>query len=143
MQIEPSRPALTQSATRYSLWKYTYPRLGRVYAGLLKPTDAVAQPNIVPLAAEEEIIPAQTDVMIKSDDLLRPVISWPTLIISCIVCLLVGSLLRSLLSDADFVIHLPARAAAPDGETWRELKRLLQWRIGRDRDLIIAIARRA
>jgi hypothetical protein len=60
----------------------------------------------------------------------------------CIVCLLVGSLLRSLLSEADFVVYSPPGTQPPDGEIWRELKRLVEWRVGRNRDLIIAFAHR-
>ena len=89
-----------------------------------------------------------------TDEIFRPVISWPGLILACLVCLLIGSLLRSLLSDADFVIYLPAgqavtRKGAGGGAgggaagSWRELKRLMVWRIGRKRDLVLGIARRA
>ncbi|WWD16659.1 hypothetical protein CI109_101089 [Kwoniella shandongensis] len=76
--------------------------------------------------------------------LLRPVISLPGLVIACIICLLLGSLLRSLLSEADFVIYqsLDSMRGGGDGEHWRELKRLAEWKLGWDRDLIIAIARR-
>jgi hypothetical protein len=63
-------------------------------------------------------------------------------IIACLVCLLLGSLLRSLLSEADFVIYPPTGTAPPEGEVWRELKRLGEWRIGWNTDLIVALARR-
>lgn len=79
--------------------------------------------------------------------ILRPVTSLPGLIIACIVCFLFGSLLRSLLTDADFVIYQPSSLSGilPDihgAGPWRELRRLAEWKIGWDRDLVIAIARR-
>ncbi|WVQ79038.1 hypothetical protein IAT38_001130 [Cryptococcus sp. DSM 104549] len=76
--------------------------------------------------------------------ILRPMTSLPGLVVACLVCLLLGSLLRSLLSEADFVIYKPLGAGVGDAEmeSWRELKRLAEWRIGWDRDLVIAIARR-
>ncbi|ORX36309.1 hypothetical protein BD324DRAFT_628256 [Kockovaella imperatae] len=80
-----------------------------------------------------------------TEQLFRPVVSWPGLVLACLVCLLLGSLLRSILSEADFVVYLPdGQAASPSTstETWRELRRLIEWRIGRKRDLILAIARR-
>lgn len=63
-------------------------------------------------------------------------------VIACLVCLLLGSLLRSLLSEADFVIYPPSGTEPPQGEVWRELKRLGEWRIGWNQDLIVALARR-
>ncbi|BEI90231.1 uncharacterized protein CcaverHIS019_0303010 [Cutaneotrichosporon cavernicola] len=66
----------------------------------------------------------------------------PAVIIACLICLLLGSLLRSLLSEADFVIYPPSGTAPPEGEVWRELKRLGEWRIGWNTDLIVALARR-
>lgn len=86
--------------------------------------------------------PPAKEATITVDRFLRPVVSTPVLAVACILCLLLGSLLRSLLSEADFFIRLPARAPLPEGETWRELRRLLEWRIGWNRDLIIAIAHR-
>lgn len=67
----------------------------------------------------------------------------PAVVIACLVCLLLGSLLRSLLSEADFVIYAPRGGSGPpEGEVWRELKRLGEWRIGWNQDLIVALARR-
>ncbi|WVF66862.1 hypothetical protein IAT40_001605 [Kwoniella sp. CBS 6097] len=84
--------------------------------------------------------------------MLRPIMSLPGVIILCLMCLLLGSLLRSILSEADFVIYqVDTQIGSPDTvgaggagvhEHWRELKRLAEWRIGWNRDLIIAIARR-
>jgi hypothetical protein len=91
-------------------------------------------PPSLPVAAAVEAGPTVA--------LLQPTVSPAGLLVACLACLLLGSLLRSLLSDADFVIRLPAGKLVPPNEDWRELKRLFQWRIGWDRDLIIAIARR-
>lgn len=66
----------------------------------------------------------------------------PAVIIACLVCLLLGSLLRSLVSESDFVIYPPSGTEAPEGEVWRELKLLGEWRIGWNADLILALARR-
>ena len=134
---------MAEGSKRYSFWKYPYTRLGRhnttspipyrrTSDGLASPTPQIPAPPIKS-TAEVSVV----------TDVLRPVTSWPALIVACLVCLLLGSLMRSMLSEADFVIYSPDRDAIPEGETWRELKRLLEWRIGWDRDLIIAIARRA
>ncbi|KAK8861436.1 hypothetical protein IAR55_002255 [Kwoniella newhampshirensis] len=81
--------------------------------------------------------------LITESKFLRPVISVPGLVIACTICLLLGSLLRSLLSEADFVYQHPEGTSLQDeGEHWRELKRLVEIGIGRDRDLIVAIAKR-
>jgi hypothetical protein len=71
-----------------------------------------------------------------------PLLTPTGLIICCLLSLLIGSLLRSLLSEADFCIHLPAGREHPAKGEWRELKRLAEWKIGWGRDLVIAIARR-
>ncbi|WWC87689.1 uncharacterized protein L201_002581 [Kwoniella dendrophila CBS 6074] len=91
----------------------------------------------------------QKGLISKNEILRKPVVSLPGLIIACIVCLLLGSLLRSLLSEADFVIYqssIPSSSTidstASGHEHWRELKRLAEWKIGWNRDLIVAIARR-
>lgn len=149
MQAKPLRPRLTQSTTRYSFWKYPYPRLGRFNTGLPPSDPSSLRAEVAPTTATEEPKPASpvvmpsTDSIVDTERLRRPTISLPLFVVSGILCLLVGSLLRSLLSEADFVIHLPAGSAVPNGESWRELKRLVEWRIGWNRDLIIAIARRA
>ncbi|WWC68792.1 uncharacterized protein I206_102727 [Kwoniella pini CBS 10737] len=74
-------------------------------------------------------------------EIMKPVISFPGLIIACMICLLLGSLLRSILVEADFVIYQSINERS-QGEHWRELKRLAEWGIGWNRDLIVAIARR-
>lgn len=66
----------------------------------------------------------------------------PAVIILCVVCLLLGSLLRSLITESDFVIYSKPGTEPPAGEMWRELKRLGEWRIGWNRDLIVALAQR-
>ena len=102
--------------------------------------------GIVTPASDEErkpilnVQPVQTDVVIE---MLRPAISWPGMIGACLVCLLLGSLMRSLFSAADFIIYLPEGVVVPDGEMWRECKRILEWRVSWNQNLIIAIARRA
>ncbi|OCF45073.1 hypothetical protein I317_01125 [Kwoniella heveanensis CBS 569] len=83
---------------------------------------------------------------IRSKKILQPIMSLPGVIILCLMCLLLGSLLRSILSEADFVIYQDESQIGSltlgHEQHWRELKRLAEWRIGWDRDLIIAIARR-
>ncbi|WVO18047.1 hypothetical protein L204_105745 [Cryptococcus depauperatus] len=103
--------------------------------------------NIIAVNPKEEIKP------VTSPGFLRPVTSLPGLVIACVLSFLLGSLLRSLLSEADFVVYLPPsltgvlpsvqleRLGTGPGY-WRELKRLAEWRIGWDQDLILAIARR-
>ncbi|WWC60113.1 uncharacterized protein I303_102677 [Kwoniella dejecticola CBS 10117] len=81
--------------------------------------------------------------LMDKKEMMKPVVSLPGLIIACMICLLLGSLLRSLLSEADFVIYQSTPPGSPnEGEHWRELKRLAEWKIGWNRDLIVAIARR-
>jgi hypothetical protein len=58
----------------------------------------------------------------------------PPVLVLCLACLLLGSLLRSLLSETDFVI-----LSDTAGE-WRELKRLAQLRLG-GWSLVIGFAR--
>ncbi len=149
-EAEPLRPAMLDTSSRYSFWKYPYSRLGRFSTGIPSSGMTSTTESKIPAVAPADAKPdspvktaSEIAVMIETDRLLRPMVSWPTFIVACIVCLLLGSLLRSLLSEADFVIHSPAGEAVPEGETWRELKRLLEWRIGWNRDLIIAIAHRA
>ena len=127
---------MPEPSKRYSFWKY--PKLTRFTNSA--PTSATGSPTKTPrvlaLAPEEDRPEVKVDVQ---DTQVRPFAS-PGVIIACLVCLLIGSLLRSLLSEADFVIY-PAEGQASHGE-WRELKRLMEWRIGFDRDLIVAVARR-
>ena len=148
---------LPEPLQRYSFWKY--PALARFSSSA--PTSLASSPVKVPgltLAPEEDArgssaLPSPVKSPIKSmtpivttDGQFRPIVSLPGLVIACLVCLLLGSLLRSILSEADFVIYkergVEAGNVVPDGETWRELKRLMEWRIGWNRDLIVAIARR-
>jgi len=74
--------------------------------------------------------------------MLNPLLTTQGLIICCLLSLLIGSLLRSLLSEADYVVYLPAGSEHPSGGEWQELKRLAAWKLGWGRDLVIAIARR-
>jgi len=74
--------------------------------------------------------------------MLNPLLTIQGLIICCLLSLLIGSLLRSLLSEADYVVYLPAGSEHPSGGEWQELKQLAAWKLGSGRDLVIAIARR-
>jgi hypothetical protein len=105
---------------KYNFWKYSRLRT--------PDTASPAQP-IVKLAPEEE--PIATPKI--------PMIPLPAVIVMCLVCLLVGSLIRSLVSESDFVVHLPAGVLVPDG--FKELRRVLQLRVWPGRDIVVAIAR--
>jgi hypothetical protein len=77
--------------------------------------------------------------------LTGPVVSLPALVLIIIFSMLVGSLLRSLLGDADFVVFLPQGTPIPSGQgqAWKDLRRLLEikgWGLGWD--LVIAAVRR-
>ena len=137
------------TSTKYQFWKYPYPRLRR-----LTPS-ASTSVNASPVKVASATLPAPAEVSLDSaatsplsttgavQALSRRVtLSLPSLVVLCIVCFLLGSLLRSLLSEADFVIYFPSNVPAPEGENWRELQRLAQWKIGWRRDLVLAVARR-
>ena len=146
----PPPPTMPEPSKRYSFWKY--PRLARFS------TSAPTSVNVSPIKAPapltllpEEDRPVELKSVSPTTEvagtattdsvLLRPVVSLPGLIIACILCLLLGSLLRSVLSEADFVVYPTAEQSIPPGEI-RELRRLFQWKLGWGRDLVIAIARR-
>ncbi|TYJ58802.1 hypothetical protein B9479_000638 [Cryptococcus floricola] len=173
---EPQSALAEQSRYSYNFWRY--PRLPRFSASAPgtangSPTKVFASPPpssvggsaaagedkakaVVlssntspngPVATGTELQPS--GLREQANDALRPVTTLPGLVIACILCFLLGSLLRSLLSEADFVIYQPATTLSEMlpgtqgvGEQWRELKRLAEWKIGWDRDLVIAIARR-
>lgn len=145
-------PPLPPTASRYTFWKYPYPNLGRFTSsapGSTLPSPAKA---VLTLAPEEDrpataspvgtAVTQSTSTPRSTNPTTNPLLTPTGFIISCMLCLLIGSLLRSLLSEADYVIHLPAGRAHPAGGEWRELKRLAEWKIGWGRDLVIAIARR-
>jgi len=91
-------------------------------------------PVIQPVTAET--------VATRQADILRPIISLPGLIFACLVCLLLGSLLRSILSESDFVFYPLGADDTGSYTEVRELRRLFQWRVGWDRDLVIALSKR-
>ncbi|KAH9939103.1 uncharacterized protein BXZ73DRAFT_76238 [Epithele typhae] len=67
-----------------------------------------------------------------------------TVIVVALIAFLVGSLLRSLLSPADFIyVVADAKEIGPDGTGWREIKRLLEvkWLVG-GWDFQVAVVRR-
>ena len=154
-------PSPMRDNKRFSFWNYS--RLGRFSvsepASLDNSPKATKKPLPLPTASEE----AKAEGKTKGDDASKETkkqlvkakqkgtgrsVSLNVFILSCLVCLLVGSLLRSILSEADFVIYPSSRDAVINqgaglghGE-WRELRRLGEWRIGWNRDLIVAIARR-
>lgn len=137
---------LDLSNKRYSFWKYPNIRLGRTTSN---PTTVASSATPVPLksATEGEVEPVialqPPSLPVTTIHLGQPAVSLPVVLISCILCLLLGSLLRSVLSEADYVIYTPVGEVLPDGHgPWRELKRILEWRIGWHRDLVVAIARR-
>jgi hypothetical protein len=134
--------------SRYNFWKYKYPypRLSRF--SISAPSSGPPSP-IVPAATldlgEEVLKPMDSTAgssVIAATPSFGPLLTMPGLIICCILSLLIGSLLRSLLSEADYVVYLPVGADHPSGGEWRELKRLAEWNIGWGTDLVIAIARR-
>jgi hypothetical protein len=125
---EAIRPTSTESATRYTFWKY--PRLRPAATSPPKP------PIIVRSAYSDTkpfLIPAIRQI---------PTVPLPLVIIACLLCLLLGSLSRSLLSEADFVIYLPAGAQFPPGREWRELRRVVEWTFFPGRDLVVAVSKR-
>lgn len=67
-----------------------------------------------------------------------------TLLLVGVLSFLLGSLIRSLLSPADFVFYAPGTGAGPDADDhWREIRRLVEWRgawLGDD--LVVAVVKR-
>lgn len=143
-ESEPMAPT-TSDPKRYSFWKY--PKLGFSNSAPHSLTSSPVKTHVatlpeVKLDVEPESSTIAPPSAVTEFKLLQPVISLPSLIVACLVCLLLGSLFRSLLSEADYVIYQPPGGVTPPGEHWRELKRIIEWRIGWNRDLIIAVARR-
>jgi hypothetical protein len=70
-----------------------------------------------------------------------------TVIVVALISFLIGSLLRSLLSPAEFVAEIPvtsgADEAAKGGYEWREIKRLVEikYLVG-GWDFVVAVVRR-
>jgi hypothetical protein len=149
-EIVPPTP-LPLAQSRYSFWKYPYPRLGRFANSAPGSTlPSPSKPNLT-LDSEDNTITSDTKTNTNTASAaittldrpnVNPLLTPTSLVICCFLSLLLGSLLRSLLSEADFVIHLPAGKEHPTHGEWRELKRLAEWKIGWGRDLVIAIARR-
>ena len=144
----PPTPTLT---SRYNLFRYGPLSRFSVSAPASKEGSPIKPPTALPSDTTKTIkspSPTPTDTEVatipapRQPFLVRTAVPLPAVIILCIVCLLLGSLLRSLLSEADFVVYSPVGTLPPDGEIWRELKRLGEWRVGRNRDLIIAFAHR-
>ena len=149
-EIVPPTPLAPQS--RYSFWKYPYPRLGRFANSA--PGSTLPSPSKPTITLEPEEIPTVSTTKTITNTLssaatstpdrgnAHPLLTPASFVICCFLSLLLGSLLRSLLSEADFVIHLPAGKEHPPNGEWRELKRLAEWKLGWGRDVVIAIARR-
>ncbi|KAK4687441.1 hypothetical protein P7C73_g2671, partial [Tremellales sp. Uapishka_1] len=140
-----SRPPL-DSSNRYSFWNYNYSRLTRFQASPSPEPSPLTRPTAVLSDSESPLpsSPVKISTLMPSSTMSEPTtsVSLPVLVIACLVCLLVGSLLRSLLSEADYVIYLPAGKPFPSGESWREMTRLLEWRIWWRKTLVVALARR-
>ncbi|KZT41749.1 hypothetical protein SISSUDRAFT_1000411 [Sistotremastrum suecicum HHB10207 ss-3] len=66
-----------------------------------------------------------------------------TVVIVALIAFLVGSLLRSLLSPAEFVVHVTSSDEAYHAEGWREIKRLVEikYLVG-GWDFVVAVVRR-
>lgn len=153
--LDPKQPTPPTPIGRFNnLWKYTPLTRFSASAPVSKENSPVKLPTALPetrsaavsrkASASEATTPTPGTAVARTPapSVVRYQVPLPAVIIACIICLLVGSLLRSLLVEADFVIYSPPGTPAPEGEIWRELKRLGEWRVGRDRDLIVAFARR-
>jgi len=71
----------------------------------------------------------------------RRSVSIPTMFIIGLICFLLGSLVRSLLSPADFVVVKGAGDPYIDENVdWRRLTRLIELKLTTTKDLIIGIA---
>jgi len=75
----------------------------------------------------------------------RPMYPMPTVIIVAVISFLIGSLLRSLLSPAEFVAEMPSggEGTGQGGYEWREIKRLVEikYLVG-GWDFVVAVVRR-
>ncbi|EIW69033.1 hypothetical protein TREMEDRAFT_31220 [Tremella mesenterica DSM 1558] len=137
-----------QIGGKYQFWRYPYPRLRRP----IIPPPLPSKPSIVLPPSDTSVtditIPTETKdtptspIRVTTKLRSRISISIPSLIVLCVACALIGSLLRSFLSESDFVIYFPNNVPAPEGGSWKELRRLAVWKLGRRRDLILAVARR-
>ena len=139
---EPPRHTPPKSDKKLSFWKY-----GRLPSFTMSTPVSLASSPVKTngTTASLEKDQAGGDMLtIDTEHILRPIVSLPALVLACIVCLLLGSLLRSLLSEADFVIspNVLTPSSTPSGQPWRELRQLFSCAIGWKRDLVIAIAKR-
>jgi hypothetical protein len=76
--------------------------------------------------------------------LTAPTFSLTTVILVAVLSFLIGSLIRSLLSPADFVVFVnrDGKGALVE-EGWREIRRLVEWKAGwRGDDVLLAIVKR-
>jgi len=136
--------------SRYNFWKYKYPypRLNRFSTSAPSTTPPSPVNPVVDLnAGDDKAISADAQhdrpgtAVATAAPPSNMILTVPGLVICCLLSLLLGSLLRSLLSEADYVVYLPIGKDHPSGGEWRELKRLAEWKLGWGRDLVIAIAR--
>jgi hypothetical protein len=149
--ISPPHDSLAPTS-RYNFWKYKYPypypRLSRfsTSAPSTTPPSPVNTTTALALGDDTKIASktpdGNTGTAVATSTPPNPLLTMNGLIICCLLSLLIGSLLRSMLSEADYIVYLPAGAKHPDGGEWRELKRLAEWKLGWGRDLVIAIGRR-
>jgi len=81
----------------------------------------------------------------QSSQAQRPMYPMPTVIIVALISFLIGSLLRSLLSPAEFVAEMPSggEGAGKGAYEWREIKRLVEikYLVG-GWDFVVAVVRR-
>ncbi|KAI9632439.1 uncharacterized protein MKK02DRAFT_30252 [Dioszegia hungarica] len=106
------RPTLAESASRYTFWKYPRMRANTVLSPMK--TAAIMPPTSITSEISTTTDAPQPDI---------PTVPLPLAIIACLLCLLIGSLARSFLYEADFVVYLPAGMQRPPGRHWRELRR--------------------
>ena len=130
-EVAPIEPPATAPVETKSFWSPLEPKYNFWKYRQRTPISASPAQPIVPLAPEQEPISVSAPAI--------PMVPLPAVIIMCLVCLLLGSLMRSLVVESDFVVHLPAGVAVPTG--FKELRRVMQWRIWPGRDVVIAVAR--
>lgn len=113
-----------------------------------------AVPKAISSLTRTTSIPSSSASVVNSARAAR--FSLPTLVASVLIAFLVGSLLRSLLSPADFIYVVTDLGDVPDGVTrhpdgalaqvepgWREIKRLVELKyIAGGWDFQIAVVRR-
>lgn len=164
----PSRPPLADSSARYSFWQYSrFPRFRSSTTPSVGASPAIAPSSLAPDADGQDgtvnpavdgssVAPVGHAPTANGDSagsatrtMAIPAgaahgVPVPTVVVLCLLCLLLGSLFRSLLTEADFVVHVPQGVQLPDkAAKLRDLRRIFDFRLGWNRDLILAIARRA